>query len=196
MSVWTARPIGGALIAEAAAYAIRLHTEQMRVGREPIPYAAHVAAVAALVARAEPTAKAETLAAAFLHDVVEDTEATDADLRGRFGDAVADLVAWLTDDPETAALPTEQRKAAQAAKIAAAPRPVKLVKLADQTDNIEGRLADAELWTAERQARYLAGCRRVVDSCRGAAPALEARFDAAAAALDAHLKLSEETSTP
>jgi GTP pyrophosphokinase len=40
----------------------------------------------------------ETLAAALLHDVVEDSDTTVEDLRGEFGDPIAELVAALSDD--------------------------------------------------------------------------------------------------
>src|SRR5580765_8807774 len=59
------------------------------------PYINHPAAVAEIV-RAVPHSEA-MLAAAWLHDVVEDTKVTYADIKAEFGEDVAVLVNWLTD---------------------------------------------------------------------------------------------------
>lgn len=177
------------LIAEAAAFAIVRHDGQRRRGAADIPYSAHVARVAALTAQAGGTAT--EVAAAFLHDVVEDTEATQDEIEALFGTDVAALVAALTDDAALADLPTAARKAAQARKIAGAPVEARRIKIADQADNVAGRLEDFALWRPASQAAYLTGCRQVVDACRGASPTLEDRFDAAASALDA--KIAEAT---
>jgi hypothetical protein len=58
----------------------------------------------------------EVVAAGLLHDLVEDTDATADDVRERFGDRVAQLVASLSDDPSIAAY--EERKAALREQVA------------------------------------------------------------------------------
>src|SRR5688572_2066454 len=59
------------------------------------PYIVHPIAVAELVRSVPHTP--EMIAAALLHDVVEDTPVTLAQIEAEFGPVVADLVDWLTD---------------------------------------------------------------------------------------------------
>jgi len=84
------------LVARALAKATEAHAGQIRNGSGGLPYVEHPRMVAATLAGrgyGDPT-----LAAALLHDVVEDSSTTVEDLRGEFGDEIADLVAALSDD--------------------------------------------------------------------------------------------------
>jgi guanosine-3',5'-bis(diphosphate) 3'-pyrophosphohydrolase len=84
------------LIARALARAQDAHAGQTRNGSGGLPYIEHPRMVAAtLAARGYPDA---TVAAALLHDVVEDSDTTVEELRAEFGDEIADLVAALSDD--------------------------------------------------------------------------------------------------
>jgi len=84
------------LIARALAKATEAHAGQTRNGSGGLPYIEHPRMVAAtLAARDYGDA---TLAAAILHDVVEDSDTTVEELRAEFGDEIADLVAALSDD--------------------------------------------------------------------------------------------------
>jgi GTP pyrophosphokinase len=85
-----------ALITQALAKATEAHAGQIRNGSGGLPYIEHPRMVAATLAAAGYDEA--TLAAALLHDVVEDSDATVEDLRGEFGDTIADLVAALSDD--------------------------------------------------------------------------------------------------
>lgn len=84
------------LVAAALEKARRAHAGQVRNGSGGMPYIEHPQAVAALLA--EHGHDDEVLAAALLHDVVEDSDTTVEELRDQFGDRVADLVAALSDD--------------------------------------------------------------------------------------------------
>jgi len=96
-------------------------------------YIIHPAEVASLVMSVPHTD--EMLAAAWLHDVVEDTGVTLAQVRTEFGVEVAELVAWLTDvsKPEDGNRAT--RKGIDARHSAAAPAEAQTVKLADLISN-------------------------------------------------------------
>src|ERR1700742_2843028 len=84
------------LIARALARAEDAHAGQTRNGSGGLPYIEHPRMVAAtLAARGYPD---PTVAAALLHDVVEDSDTTVDELRAEFGDEIADLVAALSDD--------------------------------------------------------------------------------------------------
>ncbi len=85
-----------ALVADALELAREAHAGQIRNGSGGMAYIEHPQAVAALLA--EHGFGDEVLAAALLHDVVEDSETTVAELRRRFGEPVAGLVATLSDD--------------------------------------------------------------------------------------------------
>jgi guanosine-3',5'-bis(diphosphate) 3'-pyrophosphohydrolase len=84
------------LIARALAKATEAHAGQTRNGSGGLPYIEHPRMVAATLASRDYDEA--TLAAALLHDVVEDSDTTVEELRAEFGDEVADLVAALTDD--------------------------------------------------------------------------------------------------
>lgn len=82
-----------ARIKDAFAMAAEAHEGQKRNTGEP--YIVHPIAVAAIAAE-ELELDANTVIAAFLHDVVEDTDFTLEDIRARFGDDVAFLVDVVT----------------------------------------------------------------------------------------------------
>jgi (p)ppGpp synthase/HD superfamily hydrolase len=82
------------MIATAVAYAAQLHDGQTRKGAVGIAYTHHLAEVATLVGAFGGIAAA--IAAAWLHDAVEDTAATLDDIRARLGDEVAGYVAEVT----------------------------------------------------------------------------------------------------
>jgi (p)ppGpp synthase/HD superfamily hydrolase len=84
------------LIARALAKATEAHAGQTRNGSGGLPYIEHPRMVAATLA--DLGYDEATLAAALLHDVVEDSDTTVEDLRAEFGDEIADLVAALSDD--------------------------------------------------------------------------------------------------
>jgi (p)ppGpp synthase/HD superfamily hydrolase len=84
------------LIARALAKATEAHAGQTRNGSGGLPYIEHPRMVAATLASRDYDEA--TLAAALLHDVVEDSDTTVEELRVEFGDEVADLVAALSDD--------------------------------------------------------------------------------------------------
>jgi guanosine-3',5'-bis(diphosphate) 3'-pyrophosphohydrolase len=122
---------------EAVAAALRWHGDQRRP--TGAPYVEHLLeALEVLVRGAEVTAPA-VLSAAILHDVVEDTPATLADVEAGFGPEVTELVDWVTKPPATGA-GRQAKRAARAAylrRLRDAPREAVLVKLADRASNVQ-----------------------------------------------------------
>mgnify|MGYP005984919357 CR=1 FL=1 len=98
------------------------------------PYIVHPAAVAELVRSVSPDDEA-LLAAAWLHDTVEDTATTPGDIAARFGEDVAQLVAMLTNPTTPATLNRAQRKRLHFAHTAQACPRAQTLKLADIIDN-------------------------------------------------------------
>lgn len=112
--------------------AIRWHGDQKRKYTLE-PYFHHPVAVAALVKEVPHTE--EMVAAALLHDTREDCGVRDHQIRAEFGNAVANLVDWLTDVSKPTDGNREVRKMLDRKHIAEAPREAKTVKLADLIDN-------------------------------------------------------------
>lgn len=162
-------------VLRAALFAARAHAGQTRKGAAGEPYLHHVLEVAALVAA--HGGPREAVLAALLHDTVEDTEVTPAELEREFGAEVAAVVAEVTDDKSLA---KETRKALQIQHAASKSAAAKQVKLADKTSNLraltESPPAD---WGHARRVEYAGWAGRVAEGLRGANPGLEAAFDAA-----------------
>jgi (p)ppGpp synthase/HD superfamily hydrolase len=97
------------------------------------PYIVHPIAVADIV-RSVPHTSA-MIAAAYLHDVVEDTPVTIDEIRGAFGEEVAELVDWLTDVSRPGDGNRRERKTIDLDHTARAPAQAKTIKLADLIDN-------------------------------------------------------------
>jgi hypothetical protein len=122
------------------------------------------------------------VAAAVLHDVVEDTQVSIDRVAAEFGGRVAGFVAEVTDDKS---LPKAERKRLQVEHAAAASVGAKTIKLADKTSNLRALAASPPVtWSPERRVDYVAWARQVASQCGGASPELEARFHGAAAVLE------------
>ncbi len=168
-------------LAEAYHFAAAKHVGQRRKGVAAEPYVNHLTEVAELAARATGGEDVEVIVAAVLHDTVEDTETSFAEIGARFGARVAALVAEVTDDKT---LPKAERKQAQIEHAAHASKGAKIIKMADKTSNLRSMaVSPPKGWPAERRADYLDWAQQVVAGCRGANPWLESEFDAAAAML-------------
>jgi (p)ppGpp synthase/HD superfamily hydrolase len=96
------------------------------------------------------------IAAAWLHDTVEDTGVTSELIRAEFGDEVATLVGWLTDVSRPDHGNRAARKAVDRAHTAAAPAQAQTIKLADLIANtrsiMEHDEAFARVYLAEKRA--------------------------------------------
>ena len=122
------------LVDRARVYATEAHQRidhRRKYNNEP--YHVHLSAVAKLVASV--TDDGEMIAAAWLHDTVEDTQATLEDIEATFGRPVADLVEELTDVSRPGDGNRVVRKAIDRRHLAQASVRAKTVKLADLIDN-------------------------------------------------------------
>ena len=118
----------------------------------------------------------EVLAAALLHDTIEDTNTSLEELEIVCGYAIAGIVNECTDNKKLNKLERKQAQIDHAAHIS---RKAKLVKLADKIANVND-INDAPPagWSLDRKREYFDWAKKVVDQMRGAHPGLEARFDA------------------
>ncbi len=153
------------LILRAALMAAEGHAQQRRKGPGDVPYVNHVIEVAQMVAAAGGSP--EEVAAALLHDLVEDAGVTRDEIGGAFGEEIAGIVAGLTDEPAWRDLPRAERKAAQAAALRGKSRAVRRVKVADQTANLRDIARWPEAWSRAEAEEYLRGAEAVVAACPG-----------------------------
>jgi (p)ppGpp synthase/HD superfamily hydrolase len=166
-------------------YAARRHVDQRRKGASAKPYINHLAEVAHLLAEATGGEDTNLVIAGLLHDAIEDTGATEAEITQAFGADVATLVVAVTDDKS---LPKAERKRLQVETVAKKPDRAKMLKIADKTSNLRDIAADPPAdWPPERKQEYIAWASAVVDGCRGVSPTLERGFEAAEAAAAASL---------
>lgn len=98
------------------------------------PYWRHPAEVAGLVCFI-PDYTDDMMCAAYLHDVLEDTQVKESTLRSLFGDSVTDLVVWLTDLSKPEDGNRAARKAIDCARLSAAPAAAQNVKCCDLISN-------------------------------------------------------------
>jgi len=115
------------------------------------------------------------LAAALLHDTIEDTDATAEDLKTKFGEEVLALVLEVTDDKT---LSRAERKRLQIEHAKHSSHRAKLLKLADKICNISDIMdCPPDGWRDERKVQYLKWSVAVVKNIRGVNADLEALFD-------------------
>lgn len=139
---------------EAIAFAARTHQGQRRKDGQT-PYVSHVFRVCLLVRELFGVSDPAVLAAAVLHDTVEDTDTDHDELARQFGREVADWVAALSKDKR---LPEESREQAYGEALAQAPWQVQVCKLADIVDNLldTDRLPGDKSKPLRNAQRYLA----------------------------------------
>ena len=184
------RPLGGAVHGEvraaepslvefidALAFAAHKHRHQRRKDADASPYINHPIELVKVLSAEGLVTERVPLLAALLHDTVEDTETTEAELAARFGPAVATVVMEVTDDQT---LPKARRKALQVEHASHISREAQLVKLADKICNLRDVASKPpSQWSLERRREYFDWGARVIDGVRGVHPRLEAIFDAA-----------------
>ena len=140
-------------VLRAASFAARKHHGQTRADNLT-PYFSHVARVTLILSHVFGCDDEEILTAALLHDTIEDT-ATDYDeVAELFGTRVADYVVTLT---KNVMLPKQEREEEYAARLAAAPEPVMIAKMADLYDNLSDRIHSPKLRKTAATAEKLLG---------------------------------------
>jgi guanosine-3',5'-bis(diphosphate) 3'-pyrophosphohydrolase len=163
------------LVIRAAQFAAQKHQNQRRKDVKATPYINHPINLAEALHSDGGVRDPIVIAAALLHDTIEDTLTTYDELRGAFGAAVADVVVEVTD---VKFLAKESRKRLQVAKAGRASDRARLVKLADKICNLRDILASPPAkWSLTRQQKYFDWAREVVDQARGVNPKLERMFD-------------------
>jgi GTP pyrophosphokinase len=122
-------------VGRAVGFAVRYHGQQRRP--TGAPYLEHLLEALEVLVRGAGVTEPGVLAAAVLHDVIEDTPCTAADIAAAFGPRVAELVGLVTIPQPRAGEDKASAKDAYLRGLRAAPREAILVKLADRASNVQ-----------------------------------------------------------
>ena len=136
------KPLDTALLDRAIVFAVHAHAGTERRGKG-FPYIVHPMEAVEIVATM--TNDQELLAAAALHDTVEDTSTTIEQIRTEFGNRVAELVATESDEPHQSGDSIENwraRKQAAIDRLSHAPLDSKMVALGDKLSNMRAIARD------------------------------------------------------
>jgi len=157
-------------------FASDAHKGQKLPGLAQRPYVTHVGNVAmevmaAIAQRGDVARPDVAVQCALLHDVVEDSDVTVADIAARFGTAVAEGVSALSKNP---ALPSKaDRMRDSLERIRQQPHEVWMVKLADRITNLQ---PPPEHWSEEKVRRYRDSAREIHKTLSEACPILGPRL--------------------
>jgi guanosine-3',5'-bis(diphosphate) 3'-pyrophosphohydrolase len=143
------------MMLDAISFAARKHNGQFRKDN-CTPYVAHPIRVMMILATVFEVDDGEVLAAAALHDTIEDTTTDRDELIEKYGSRVADMVAALSKDKRKAE-PDRERDYYDTLR--SAPIEVQLCKLADLYDN----LSDAATLQPSARGKTLAKAQRALE---------------------------------
>lgn len=136
------KPLDTSLLDRAIIFAVKAHSGTERRGKG-FPYIVHPLEAMEIVATITPDQ--ELLAAAALHDVVEDTNVSVDEIRAEFGDRIAALVAAESDTFEEGVSEEDSwhsRKRAAIERLASASHDAKIVALGDKLSNMRAIARD------------------------------------------------------
>ncbi len=163
------------IVLRAAHFSALKHRNQRRKGIEASPYINHPIFVAMIIADVGGVGDPEILAAALLHDTLEDTDTSPDELENKFGERVRKLVEEVTDDKK---LPKQVRKTRQIEHAAGTSEGAVLIKLGDTISNVldvtESPPSD---WSLERRKEYLDWAEEVINNCSNVNGKLKRYFD-------------------
>ena len=151
------------LILKAAHFSAQKHSTQRRKDENASPYINHPISVALAIAEIGGVEDPEILAAALLHDTIEDTETTPAELEGQFGKQVCKYVLEVTDDKS---LPKDERKKKQIEHAKELSKGAALIKLGDKISNVTDVTNNPPAtWNINRRKQYLDWAEKVIENC-------------------------------
>lgn len=136
------------LVPLAIEFALLRHEGHYRK-RSRVPYIVHPLRIFATLALRVGVRDEATLAAAILHDTIEDTRTDFDEIVERFGEEVAKLVAIVTKDTR---LPEAEREAEFTAQVLAGGPKVWIIKIADNYDNLTDRMREGDAQEMRKSA--------------------------------------------
>ena len=165
------------LLIRALEFASRKHSTQRRKDHASSPYINHPIGLVSILAVEAGIHDADVLCAALLHDTIEDTDTTRAELELHFGEKIAAIVEEVTDNKT---LPKQLRKQLQIDHAPALSNAAGLVKLADKIANLRDVANSPPTgWSLQRRQEYFDWARDVVAGIADPPPRLRELFHAA-----------------
>jgi len=162
------------LILKAAHFAAQKHRDQRRKDEDASPYINHPISVAKIISEIGYVADSEVLAAALLHDTIEDTKTTPEELIDNFGERVCSLVQEVTDDKNLPKLERKQRQIDHAKEISEG---AALIKLGDKISNVTDITNTPPTdWDSNRRLDYFEWAEKVINNCPRVNESLENHF--------------------
>lgn len=168
------------LLLKAVAFAAEKHAGQTRKDAGKTPYIIHPIGVARLLWEVGQICSVNVLAAALLHDTLEDTAATEDEIEALFGQRVLYTVKEVTNDPR---LTGEQNKVRQVKHAPEMSLDGQLVKLADRLYNVSDLDNPPPDWSKEKVDGYYLWGEKLLNALTGANAGLE---NALQERIDAH----------
>lgn len=161
---------------QAIDFAARKHKDQRRKDEHASPYINHPVYVAFLLAEIGKVTDPEILAAAILHDTIEDTQTTPEELEAKFGPRVRKLVEEVSDDKSRTREVRKQLQIDHAKQLSPDAVPIKLAdKIANVVDITH---SPPKNWPLKRKTEYLDWADQVVRNCPKVNDALAQYFSA------------------
>jgi guanosine-3',5'-bis(diphosphate) 3'-pyrophosphohydrolase len=149
------------LVLKAFKFAARKHEHQRRKNEWASPYINHLITVSEILWQVGHVRDMNTMAAAILHDTLEDTDTSMEELEKTFGEKICSIIDEVTDDKS---LPKQERKRRQVELAGSASLEARHVKLADKIANVQDIMnAPPTEWTLERQWEYIDWAQAVVN---------------------------------
>ncbi|MBF0279926.1 MAG: HD domain-containing protein [SAR324 cluster bacterium] len=162
------------LLLTAIRFAAEKHQKQRRRD-EVTPYINHPIEVATVLWSDGKVRESEMIAAAVLHDILEDTQTLSQEIQTLFGDKV---LAWVEEVTDDKSLPKQERKRLQIVHAQSASPGAKQIKMADKICNLRDLMVrPPHDWTLDRKLQYLSWSDQVMDGLRGCNALLESLFD-------------------
>ena len=162
------------LILKAAHIAAEKHRDQRRKDIHASPYIIHPISVALAISQIGGVDDPEILAAALLHDTLEDTETTPEELEAEFGKKVCEYVLDVSDDKT---LPKDERKRRQIEHAKQISKGAALIKLGDKISNVTDVInSPPEGWDINRRKEYLDWAEKVIENCPKVNDRMENKF--------------------
>lgn len=162
------------LTIKALEFAARKHRDQRRKDHNSSPYINHPIALAHILVNEAGVDDEVVIAAAILHDTIEDTDTTGEEIEKHFGAHIRSIVEEVTDDMT---LPKLERRALQIQHASGLSKEAALVKLADKIANLRDLQHSPPLrWTPDRKQEYRDWAQRVIENIIDPHPQLLALF--------------------
>lgn len=159
---------------EAFELAAEKHRLQRRSGYDGLPYINHLIKVTRILWDVAEVRDANTLLAAILHDIIEDTDTTEAVIAEKFGPSVGSIVLEVSDDMS---LPTAERQKIQLDSASSLSKQAKIIRIADKGCNLRDIMSYPVAWALEKKQDYLQHTLKIIERTRGTHPLLEQWFD-------------------